>query len=264
MSGFSTEQNIEYWNERALKYEKTGQATLLDDNMRRLEIETVQRWLEPNSNVLEVFCGNGSSTLEFARFCNSIVACDLSENMINLARRYLCEEKNRCKNVLFEKNDILEIDKAYALGRFDTVVSVRGLINLPSWELQKEAILKIHKLLPDGGKFVFIEGSQEGFEAINDIRKIHSLPALKQPWYDRYFSASLLDTFMDDYFSINDEMKFDMYFLVSRVLYPISCFPKEPEFKSVCNTVARLLVSYAQTDLGTTLLIGKLYTKKGK
>ncbi|MBN2373049.1 class I SAM-dependent methyltransferase [bacterium] len=263
MKTFTTEQNIKYWDERALKYETTGKTTLLDDNMRLLEVETVQQWLDPNDNVLEIFCGNGISTLELAGYCNSIVACDLSENMIKMAQKYLVERKPLRKNVVFEKRNVLDIDKTYSTGQFSTVVSVRGLINLPTWELQKEAILKIYALLPVRGKFIFIEGSQEGFETINKFRKKFSLSPLKEPWYDRHFNVSLLNEFMEQYFITKDERKLDIYFLVSRILYPFANLPEEADFYNICNIVARLLVPYAHAETGTTLLISKCFIKKG-
>ncbi|MBN2120482.1 MAG: class I SAM-dependent methyltransferase [Candidatus Omnitrophica bacterium] len=254
--------NIEYWNKRALEYGETGQSTLLDNNMRMLEIETVQQWLEPADDVLDLFCGNGLSTLECAPYCSTIVGCDLSEHMIQNAQANLKNRKPAVENVTFEIRDALTIDAAYSPGQFNTVVSVRGLINLPSWEIQQEAILKIYNLLPGGGKYILIEGAKEGRENINALRRELSLPPLTEPWFNTNISSVLLDAFMKPYFTVRDERNLDIYFLISRILYPFACQPENPEFDNIANVVARLLVPYASTDRGTTLLISRCFIKR--
>jgi len=258
----TTENIIAYYNDRVAQYGTAGAATLLDENMRALEIESVQRWLDPTDVALEIFCGNGVSTLEFAACCRRIAGCDLSEKMIEAARRNLEERAPRRGNVLFEQRNVLEIDRAYAPGTFTAVISVRGLINLPSWELQQAAIRKVWALLPPGGKFIFLEGSRDGLERINALRATFSLRPLAEPWYDNHFDASRLMEFMDGLFECKAERHLDPFFLVSRVLYPAACLPGEPEFGHLCNTVARLLVSHAETREGTTLLMCKLFVKR--
>ena len=147
-----TKKIIEYYDARVSEHGDVGQSTLLDNNMRVLEIETVQKWLSENDRVLEIFCGNGISTLEYATHCKQVIGCDLSEQMIASAKRNLANRKPLRTNVVFEQRNVLDIDSAYNRNPFDAVVSIRGLINLPSREMQKEAILKVHKLLPKNGK----------------------------------------------------------------------------------------------------------------
>lgn len=257
-----TSKIIEYYDKRVTQYGTTGQATLLDDNLRILEMETVQNWLKPSDTVLEIFCGNGVSTLKHAKHCKSIVACDLSEKMIESAQKNLSEQTTKVDNVSFEVRNVLDIDKAYTEDQFDTVVSVRGLINLPSWELQKQAIEKVYRILPKGGKFIFLEGSRQGLEKLNNFRTEFSLPPLSEPWYDKYFDLPELSEYLNKYFIIQDERKLDLYFLVSRILYPFAALPDEAEFGNLCNTVARLLMPFAQTNTGTTLMTCMCLIKK--
>lgn len=257
-----TRKIIEYYNERVSKYGVSGKSTLLDDNMRMLEVETVKSWLGPDDKVLDVCCGNGVSTVEFARCCESIVGIDLSEKMIDAAQQLLVRRKTLPRNISFEVGNILDLASKYPTGRFNTVISVRGLINLPSWELQQQAILNIHKILPAGGKFIFIEGSKDGLERINEFREKFNLPPLKEPWYDRHFDTPILIEFMTKYFDIYASRNLDAYFLISRVLYPLATLPDEPKFDHICNTVARLIVPYVEANTNTTLLICKCFTKK--
>lgn len=257
-----TKQIIDYYDARVTEHKDSGHSTLLDDNLRTLEIETVQNWLTDSDRVLEIFCGNGRSTLEFATRCKSVVGCDLSEKMIESARRNLASRTLSSANIMFEQRDVMEIDNAYAPGQFNTAVSVRGLINLPSFKAQKEAILKVHGLLPKGGKFIFLEGYRNGLEKINELRTKFSLKPLSEPWYDRYFEDPELSDFLVEHFEVVDERNLDIYFLVSRVLYPYASMPAEPEFSNVCNTVARLLLPYAHTESGTTLMVCRCLVKK--
>jgi ubiquinone/menaquinone biosynthesis C-methylase UbiE len=257
-----TKEIIDYYGKRASKHGDCGHATLLDDNMRVLEIETVQNWLRKEDRVLEIFCGNGVSTLEFAPCCNQIVACDLSDKMITSAKRNLSAHKPPISNVVFEQHNVLDVDKAFENGQFNTVVSIRGLINLPTRELQKEAILKLHRLLPTGGRFIFIEGIRNGLNSINNLRKDFSLKPLSEPWYDNNFEEPELTEFLSPHFSIIDERKLDIYFLISRVLYPHACSPAEAEFSHLCNTVAKLLVPMAETKADTSLLVCLCLEKK--
>jgi len=257
-----TRKIIEYYNNRLSKYGVSGKATLLDDNMRMLEIEAVTTWLSPSNKVLDVCCGNGVSTVEFAKYCESIVGIDLSEKMIDTARRLLNSRKSLPRSISFEVGNILDLDSIYPVGRFDTVVSTRGLINLPSWELQQQAILNIHKILPTGGKFIFIEGTKDGLQRINKLRNQLSLKPIRQPWYDNYFKEGRTTRFLEKYFDTHATWNLDVYFLISRVLYPFACLPAEPSLDNICNTVARLLTRYVNADTGTSLLILRCLIKK--
>lgn len=257
-----TRKIIEYYNERVCKYGVSGKSTLLDDNMRTLEIETVTSWLSPSDKVLDVGCGNGVSTVEFAKHCESIVGIDLSEKMINTAHQLLNNKELPAQNISFEVGNILDLGSKYWDGRFNTVVSVRGLINLPSWELQQQAILSIHKILPAGGKFIFIEGSKDGLEKINEFREKFNLPPLKEPWYDKHFDTPTLLKFMGKYFDTYASRNLDVYFLISRVFYPLAALPDEAKFDHICNTVARLVVPYVRSDTNTTLVICKCFIKR--
>lgn len=262
MENKKTQKIIEYYNERVSQHGLSGKSTLLDDNMRALEIETAKSWLNPNDKVLDLFCGNGVSTTEFSKNCKSITGIDLSEKMIEAARKLMKREKTASRHISFEKRNVLDIADIYPVGHFNTVISVRGLINLPSWKLQQRAILNIHRILPTGGKLIFIEGSGDGLQKINKLRAKFSLKALKEPWYDKHFKSSILLKFMSEYFNVCAERNLGVYFLISRVFYPLASFPKEPRFDHICNTVARLIVPYVKANINTTLLICKCFVKK--
>jgi hypothetical protein len=84
MPDWTTEDNVVYYNGRVAQCGTAGAATLPDENMRALEIESVQHRLDPAVVPLEIFCGSGVSTLEFVACCRRIVGCGLWERMIEL------------------------------------------------------------------------------------------------------------------------------------------------------------------------------------
>ncbi len=254
---------VAYYEDRVAQYGTSGKTTLLDENERLLEIDTVRSWLTPEDRVLDICCGHGVSTLQFAKACQSIVGLDLSEKMIATARRLLNEGASPPRNVSFEVGDVLDLPQRYPGGHFNAVVSVRGLINLPSWELQQRAILNVRRILPPGGKFIFIECSRDGLQTINEFRQKFSLPLIRQPWYDNHFDTLQVLEFVKQHFAIRENRNLDVYFLISRVFYPAVAWPEEPRFDHLCNTVARLIVPYVRADTNTTLLISKLFIKKG-
>ncbi|MCQ9207273.1 MAG: class I SAM-dependent methyltransferase [Omnitrophica bacterium] len=253
---------ITYYNNRVTQYGLSGKSTLLDYNMQLLEIEIASSRLEQTDMALDVCGGNGVSTLALAKHCKPVTGFGLSQKMIETAQKSLSSRKSASRNIFFNTGNVLNSDKIYAPGRFNAVVSVRGLINLPSWKLQQRAILNIHKILPRGGKFIFIEGSADGLRNINKLREKFSLPPLKEPGYDKHFETSTLPEFMTKYFNSRASKNLDTYFLISRIFYPLATLPDKPEFDSVCNTVAKLTVPYVQTDTNTTLLICRYFTKK--
>lgn len=255
------EKIIQYYDERVNKYGTSSEATLLDYNMREIEIETVKHWMKNNDRILDIFCGNGNTTVALSNYCKDISGIDLSEKMIESANKLL-ENNKDVTNVKFDRGNILDLGKIYKKGQFDIVTSIRGLINLPTWELQKQAIINVHNLLPDGGKFIFIEGSKDGLDKINELRKKYNLSEIKEPWYDKNFETARLLAFIEDYFELQDEKNLDIYFLISRVLYPAAIYPENPKFDSICNKIARMSVPYVEANTGTTLLICKCFKKK--
>ena len=84
-------------------------------------------YLEPETRILEVGCGNGFSTERFRELVDHVDAIDYAENMIERAR-----EARRRANNRFIHDNILEPQR---LGSdYDAVVCVRVLINLHDFD----------------------------------------------------------------------------------------------------------------------------------
>ncbi|MGI5126216.1 class I SAM-dependent methyltransferase [Pseudonocardia sp. CA-107938] len=76
--------------------------------------------LQPDHRVLDVGCGNGLTSIEAARRAGSVVGCDLSTGMLDVARRRAAAAG--VANVEFVRADVQVAD----LGSFDRVISRNG------------------------------------------------------------------------------------------------------------------------------------------
>ena len=101
-----------YWEERAAKNSNNPSATTGDIWLRELEIITLIQTLKEisllnNSNVLDVGCGDGYSTLKIAKAFQGInfTGIDYSKNMIKTATTMLKKNPNLIENVRFLVGD---------------------------------------------------------------------------------------------------------------------------------------------------------------
>lgn len=103
------------------------------------------RRLPPHcENALEIGCGTGEFTRLLASRARSVVALDLSSQMIRLARSRSASHQN----IEYVLGDVMRLP--LAAGRFDCVVSIATLHHLPL----AEALLKMKDALEPGGVLV--------------------------------------------------------------------------------------------------------------
>lgn len=98
----------QFWDRIADKYSRKP---VPDENIYQEKLRITRNYLGPESKVLEIGCGTGSTALEHAPRVKSIRATDISARMIDIAK-----EKARAadiENVQFEQASVDEIDVAY-------------------------------------------------------------------------------------------------------------------------------------------------------
>lgn len=234
-----------HWDSRAALGETAGTQDLI---LKQLERDAIIAKI-PNAkalNILEIGCGHGETANEVA-FCREtcrVTAVDTSEAMIAVARQQMWET---VENLRFDRGDALNPPK----GQFDIVYTQRCLINLPTWELQKQAIDAIADRLVPGGRFLMCEHSQSGLDTINETRARYGLSTITAPWHNRYFrddeiqSVTTLRLLAWHPFSAS-------YYFMSRVLNAIYAKEhlSEPDYDSPLNTVTvDVRASFAQGRL---------------
>jgi SAM-dependent methyltransferase len=228
-----------FWDRRATDPSlDDAQVTHPDVWQRWLEIELTRRWLRLEDRVLDIGCGAGYATRQFAPLVREIIGIDASVGMIERAREVSAERPQA--NLSFRQCDVLAADPA-TLGLFDVVLSMRCLINLPDWDSQKLALARIAGLLRPGGRFVFVEGSSEGRGALNALRQSVGLPAMPPVWHNRDFEErSLLDELVRE-FVVLEHRPLGVYDLVARVVHPLLVAPAPPRYEAPINEIAAKL-----------------------
>ena len=233
-------------------------STSPDLNLRELEIDFILNHIDGH-NILDMGCGNGYTLFRIAeKVSGTLIGIDFSTEMIKGTNLLINEFKNSIK----VQPTFLEGDATtYALPKdsepIDTIITERFLLNLPNEETQFKVINNIHKILKPGGTYIMIEGTKDGLEMLNNIRKIAGLnPILdrdKQNLSSLKFNDTKLKNFLKNLFNIIDVKTFDLYYLISRVIYPAFIRPEQPKFDHVINALARELdqvVNFSSKGIG--------------
>ena len=109
----------------------------------------------PGDSVLDVCCGTGDLSFELAERVvpgGSVVGCDFSEPMLDLARD---KALDRGAPVRFEWADALQLP--YDEGRFDAVTVGFGVRNLSNLD---RGLAEMRRVLRPGGRLVILEITQ--------------------------------------------------------------------------------------------------------
>jgi SAM-dependent methyltransferase len=228
-----------FWETRAQDQSLTdAEATHQDVWQRWLEIETIKLFLRPTDRMVDVGCGSGYATRLLAPLVRDTLGIDFSESMIARARA----AATGASNLRFEVGNVLDLNRG-VLGTFDVALSVRCLINLESWDLQQRAIENIARLLPPGGRFIFVEGLADGRRALNALRTRMGLSEMPTVWHNVDFEESTLIPCLDRFFTLEARRHFGVYDFVSRVVHPMAVAPEAPVYDSPMNrTAAQLAV----------------------
>lgn len=223
-------------------------STSPDFNLRELEIAAIiERLSDPAGRVLDVGCGNGYSTLCFAAAApGDYVGVDYLAEMIDAAEALQAE---LASELGVEAPVHYEVADAGALsfddGVFDTVVSQRCLLNLPSPDHQWQALDEIARVLRPGGRYLMLEGTLQGLDGLNDIRERFGLPAIPaedpktNPGSNKFDEDELAAQVGERFSGVEETVRFGMYYFLSRVVHPLLVAPEPPRYDAPINEVAR-------------------------
>lgn len=240
-----------FWDNQAEQFGQRDLATAPDHHYRTLEIERILSHLQNRGTVLDVGCGNGYSTLQFAKAFPSakFIAVDYSEAMINHARAAL--EQSGLSNVEFHVGNVLSLADLPALHggsepKIDCIISERCLINLANWDEQQHALLQMKAVLAPYGTIVLTENTQEGLAQLNQLRASLALPSIAVRWHNFYLPQRQLEEFLPRHFKVEGvENIGNLYYIISRVVYAklAALEGKEPSYDHPINEIASQLPS---------------------
>jgi cyclopropane fatty-acyl-phospholipid synthase-like methyltransferase len=196
----------EYW-------EQPTTVSIIDSNLHELEIAAALRYLMPTDRLADVGCGNGAATARYAKVVKECVGLERSAHMRAQAARNA--EAAGVANLTIREFDILTSKIPEAA--FDSLVSQRMLINLASWDEQKEGIRRLHRMLEVGGRAILIENTNDAFQAMNDVRCNLGLSPVPQHWHNRFFDYEAFMAYVKEGFQVLHFQDFGLYYLLTRV-----------------------------------------------
>jgi ubiquinone/menaquinone biosynthesis C-methylase UbiE len=133
-----------FWDKRAEKY---ALRPVADQKTYEKKLEITRSYFRPDSEVLEIGCGTGSTALAHAPHVRHILATDISPAMIDIARRKA--EAGQIENVTFETRSVAGHDISES--SYD-VIMAHNLLHL--LENPGAAIAAACRGLKPGGAFV--------------------------------------------------------------------------------------------------------------
>jgi ubiquinone/menaquinone biosynthesis C-methylase UbiE len=229
-------------------------ATSRDYNMRELEIAAISRQLEsrPPGRLLDLGCGNGYTLLSLARrFAGwTFTGVDFADSLIIGALALQAGESTPLSSLDFVHADAIAFLKGLPDASLDYVLTERFLQNLPGAASQMAAVADIYRVLAPGGCLLMCEGSEQGFEGLNDLREAVGLPRIPATSRENVTAVRFDDAEVEEHlarlgFELAAKEGFSTYFMIARVLHPLLVAPSAPRFDAPINDQAKRLQLHA-------------------
>jgi ubiquinone/menaquinone biosynthesis C-methylase UbiE len=252
----------DFWGAEANEHKDSQLATNPDTNYRAFEIEQIIEFVKDGSTVLDIGCGNGYSTILFAkRFPNvKILGIDYSPPMIEHATSALKKHRELMNRVSFRVGDVLDLSSQKDIvGKFDQVISERCIINLLTWEKQRQAIIEMKKTLKRSGEIILCENTTQGLDRLNGLRQTLGLFPIQVRWHNRYLDEKELLPFAKKTFKVKLIKNIgSLYYIISRVVYAklAALQGREPEYSHPINEIARQLPPVGDFSPNYIFLLG--------
>lgn len=127
---------LSYWNHIA-KEHASGKG--FSDSFPHSVVQELksQGVIDKNSSVIDIGCGSGSYTIDFAKECREVLGVDMSQKMLEVLKKRALEsgftnilaEKNMFENLKTEKYDMVFAAMCPAISDYESIVEFEGLSN---------------------------------------------------------------------------------------------------------------------------------------
>jgi ubiquinone/menaquinone biosynthesis C-methylase UbiE len=221
-NAWSRDEIRAYWTKQASEHGASPSASWSDVRVMELEIREITARLPEAGRVLDVGCANGWSTLQFAAERTiSIRGVDYIPEMIEVARARLAETAVHLRGTVdFAVGDALDLDETTEA--YDTVVSIRVMINLGDWENQLRGLQECTRVLRSGGTFLLSEATIQGWSRLNALRREWGLEDISMPTFNNYLDEERVVEEMTDRLELVDIVNFaSSYYVGTRLLKPL-------------------------------------------
>jgi ubiquinone/menaquinone biosynthesis C-methylase UbiE len=228
---------LDHWNTQAEKYGTSHEASWGDLHAIKLEIDVIGKFIKKGDSILDVGCANGYATVyQTERHPKKIIGIDNSPKMIEQARKNIHDKKSKCE-IEFQVGSVLDIP--FEKNQFDVVYTTRTLINLPTWEEQKQGILECIRVCKIGGTIVLSEAFLEPLVLLNSMRTLKSLPPLVEHDFNRYLKKEWLEKLLKSLGMNFEVIDFSsIYYLGSRFVRELVTNPEDyPGYANPINEI---------------------------
>ena len=138
------DRSSRFWDRIAERYSRRPVA---DEAAYQRKLEVTREYFDPAMDVLEIGCGTGSTAIAHAPHVRHIRAVDISEKMIEIAKRKA--DAANIGNVTFERSSVDELRVPD-----ETQDAVLALSILHLVEDRDDVIARIYRMLKPGGVLV--------------------------------------------------------------------------------------------------------------
>lgn len=135
-----------FWDRQAYRYDKLNSRY---EEQYQDSIDITKKYLERSHRILDYGCGTGITTMALAASVQQIVAVDISERMLEVAK--MKSIKKQISNIEFNSANIM--DPNYDGMKFDAVLVFNTLYFIRNVD---EVLLRIYELLSTGGLFISV------------------------------------------------------------------------------------------------------------
>lgn len=237
--GKTIEQIKRYWEQHGRQElgEETAAPKKRDETLQRLIEDSIITYLRPGSRLLDIGCGDGTSTLRFHKITGSSLGVDFALKRVKMAKQVAAQVA--ASGIEFEAGDVMNLDPLIERhGQFDICTIIRCLINLPTWSHQAKGIEEIAKSLKPGGLFLASEGWRDGLDAISTARERIGLDPIRLVVHNRYMTRGEFESQAARYFEFVDYINLGFYLFMSRVFQPAFVAPESPSHDHQINVIA--------------------------
>ena len=202
-----SDSNKDYW-------ENPSTVSLVDKNLRKLETDFVLSYISSSDELADFGCGDGESTVHYAAKVKTCLALERSSTLRSRAADRFREKG--LTNVTLVSGDAIDLSEY--VGKFNIAVTQRLLINFLTWEEQQRVITNVWHALRPGGRYLMLENTFEGHEALDAARRSLGLPNIRlHDWHNLYLHYDKLMGFLDGKFVVENTQTFNLYYLLTRV-----------------------------------------------
>tara|TARA_S200000501_G_C20808004_1_gene737105 strand:+ start:685 stop:1458 length:774 start_codon:yes stop_codon:yes gene_type:complete len=228
-------------------WESLGKSACPDDVVRDMSIKAIINNFDDGTDlVLDLGCGNGFCTFKFAeKNVSQITGADYSKKSVEQAK----QAKSFYDSSIIEKINFAEEDAlnlSFDDHSFDTVITIRCLINVGESENQISAMKEIYRILKPGGKYLMCENFTSGLSNLNKVRQSINLDKIEQRWHNNYIDEKIFFKEAKKFFELENEIDFaSSYYLLTRVIKAWTSKEngEEPSYNDDFNVMASKIPS---------------------